>query len=101
MRGAALEADSGSTSEEPAIAEADVAAALADHEVVQDFDAEQRSGGGEPPRQGEVLGRGLGVADGWLWLTTRALARIAGLKTSRGYVAATVMLRSRSKASGK
>src|SRR5262245_60741573 len=39
-------------------------AAGAEHEVIEDVDAHERAGGREPPREGEILGRRLGVAGG-------------------------------------
>ena len=39
-------------------------AARAEHEVVEHLDAHERAGRGQPPREREVLGRGLGVARG-------------------------------------
>jgi hypothetical protein len=68
---------------------------LADDEVVECLDTEQRSGCGQAPRQGDVLGRRLGIAarvvvgqdDG------RGAGQVSGLETlaqlccGRSYVA--------------
>jgi hypothetical protein len=49
-------------SEHAALPQADEAAGFADHDVIQDFDAEELAGGGKATGQGAVVGRRFRVA---------------------------------------
>ena len=55
-------ADRMQASQDAPRAEAHEAAGLAEDEVVEDLDAEERAGGGEPAREGDVLGGRFGIA---------------------------------------
>ena len=74
------------------LAEADVSA-IADDDVVEDLDAQQRARARELTGELEILGARRGVAAGmdWAMMIAPAFARMAALNTSRGYVAAVVM----------
>ena len=80
------------SSEEPHFLEAGVAP-VTHHDVVEDVDADQRTRRRQTPGEFDVVATRCGIPLGWTCArtTAAALATIAALKTSRGYVAAVLM----------